>query len=360
MTNREAPSTLAFVLAFAAVYLIWGSTYLAIKLAVDSIPPFLMLSTRFGAAGLILYSYMRLTGTPRPSVREWKSALLVGGLMLAGGTGTLGWSEQFVPSGLAALLVSTAPLWMVLLDWLWKKNERPKALTLFGIAIGFVGVIVLIDPAGVLSTNEIDYFAATLIVVGAFSWSLGSLKSRDADLPSNPFLAASMQMTSGGLVLGIIGIFMGEVGQFDASTITGQSVMAWTYLCLIGSFIPFIAYIWLMRNTTPARVSTYAFVNPIVAVLLGWAIANEPVTINIIVAIVLLVGAVVLITQQGRRPILRRRPTPPTLACDLDGGQGTIDLIKSNNGRVDSSLKATRGQGQRLPEVGTKDLVNDR
>lgn len=318
MTHRNSPPTLAFVVAFASVYIIWGSTYLAIKLAVDTIPPFLMLSSRFGVAGLILYSYLRLTGTPRPSGREWKSALIVGGLMLGGGTGTLGWAEQFVPSGLAALLVTTAPLWMVLLDWLWKKNERPKALTLFGIALGFIGVLVLIDPAGVLSGYEIDYFASALIVAGAFSWSLGSIKSKDADLPANPFLAASMQMASGGLILGIVGISMGEIGRFDFGAITGQSLVAWTYLCLIGSFIPFIAYIWLMRNTTPARVSTYAFVNPIVAVLLGWLIASEPITINILLAIFLLVGAVALITQQGRRPVLRRRPTPPTLACDLD------------------------------------------
>ena len=319
MNQKSSPSTWAFILAFGSVYLIWGSTYLAIKIAVESIPPFLMLSTRFGFAGLILYAYMRLTGTPRPSVTEWRSAFIVGSLMLVGGTGTLAWAEQFVPSGLAALLVTTAPLWMVLLDWLWKRNEAPSGLTILGILVGFVGVLVLVDPAGVLSNTQIDYVAAAMVVFGAFSWSLGSLKSRDGNLPDNPFLAAAMQMSAGGIVLGIVGFILGEGARFDLATITTPSLIGWAYLFLIGSFVPFNAYIWLMRNTTPAKVSTYAFVNPIVAVLLGWAIIDEAITLNIIVAIVLLVGAVILITQRGkRRSALLNRPTPPTLACELD------------------------------------------
>ncbi|NND72557.1 MAG: EamA family transporter [Rhodothermales bacterium] len=325
----------AFVMAFGSVYLIWGSTYLAIKVAVETIPPFLMLATRFGLAGLLLYAYLRLSGHAAPRRREWLSSMTVGGLMLAGGTGSLAWAEQFVSSGLAALLVSTAPVWMVVLDWLAFGGNRPGWITYTGIAVGFAGIFVLVDPIGVLAGTEINYLAAGVIVFGALSWSLGSLQSRQANLPSSPFMAASLQMICGGFILFVGGVLSGEIAQFDTSAISTSSYLGWAYLFFVGSFIPFNAYIWLMRNTTAAKVSTYAFVNPIVAVLLGWLFLNEPITINMIVAIGLLLGGVVLITQRSRRRSRLRPVAPPLICYDLDDDRKLIvkeQVIAASNG----------------------------
>lgn len=233
--------------------------------------------------------------------------------MLCVGTGSVGWAEQYIPSGLAALLVTTVPLWMVLLDWLWKGGRRPGGIIFFGLLLGFAGVVLLVDPVAIVQNLSVDVFAALLILVGALSWSAGSIHGRTADLPKDPFMSTAMQMFAGGVLLAITGLVLGEGRHLDVGSISLRSFLGWGYLVVLGSFIAFSAYIWLLNNTSPARVATYAYVNPVVAVFLGWALADEPFNLRILFAIVLLVSAVVLITRHSqRRPeSLEPRETPP-------------------------------------------------
>ena len=207
---------------------------------------------------------------------------------------------------------------MVIIDWLFYGAARPGWITTFGIVVGLWASSCSWIPVGLLAATQIDYPAAAAILLGALSWALGALRSRSGNLPSNPFMAASIQMIGGGAILVVAGVLSGELARFDVSTISTGSYLSWAYLFAIGSFIPFNAYIWLMRNTTPAKVSTYAFVNPVVAVLLGWLILSEPVTLNVIVAIGLLLGGVVLITQRSRRRKRLRPASPPLVCYDLD------------------------------------------
>jgi drug/metabolite transporter (DMT)-like permease len=302
------PARWAVITAFASIYIIWGSTYLAIRFAIETIPPFIMLGARFGLAGLLMYVWLRLRGAARPSARQWGTATLVGGLMLCVGTGSVAWAEQSIPSGLAALLITTTPMWMVLLDWLWKGGPRPGRTVVFGLLLGLVGVVVLFDPVSLLTSREVDPLAAAAVLLGALAWAAGSIHGRNAGLPEDPFLSTALQMTAGGAVLAVTGLALGEGRHFDIGAVTAQSFLSWTYLLVFGSFIGFSAFIWLMKHVSAARVSTYAYVNPVVAVFLGWSLAGEVFNTRMAVAVVLLVSAVVLINRRHRRAEAPSRP----------------------------------------------------
>ena len=292
------PRRFSILLAFAALYLIWGSTYLGIRFAIDSIPPLLMAGTRFLIAGVILYAGARMSGASRSSRAEWRTALIVGACLLLGGNGGVTLAEQYVPSGLAALLVATVPIYIALLGWLFGMSKRPSAIAWGGLAGGFVGVGVLIGPALRFSTTGDSpkaWIGMTILLCSSLIWSAGSLYSRKARNAPSPFLAAGQQMLCGGALLTLAGMAAGEWRHFAPQQITAQSLWAFAYLVFIGGIIGYVSYAWLLRYCEPAKVATYAYVNPIVAVLLGAIFAGETLTLRTLVAAGLIIGSVALV-----------------------------------------------------------------
>jgi drug/metabolite transporter (DMT)-like permease len=290
--------------AFAAIYLIWGSTYLAIRFAIETIPPYLMGGVRFLLAGGVLYAVLRWRGVKAPSRVQWRAALLVGGLLLWGGNGGVMIAEQVVPSGLAALIVAMVPLWMVLLNWWWGDHARPNTGTALGVGLGLVGIVLIAAPGQSVAEVAVNPIGLLILVGASLSWSIGSLYSRKAALPSNALLSTSMEMLTGGGLMLIAGLLLGQGTQIRFDQISVLSLSALGYLVIFGSLIGFTAYVWLLKVSSPARVSTYAFVNPLVAVFLGWALAGEALSWRVLAAAAVIIVAVMLITlNQAARPI---------------------------------------------------------
>lgn len=285
--------------AFAAVYLIWGSTYLGIRLAVETIPPFSMAGSRALIAGALLYAWARWRGAARPERIHWRAATIIGGFLLLGGNGLVSWAEQHVPSGISALIVGSTPFWMILLEWLWHCGPRPTMGTILGLLIGFIGLGVLVAPGKLGDGHNIDLLGTVALLLAAFLWATGSLYSRRATLPASPWMATAMEMIAGGVLLLLTGGVTGEWMRFDPSRVVAHSVIAWGYLTLFGSLVGFTAYVWLLNATTPARASTYAYVNPVVAVFLGWAFAGEPITDRTLMAAAAIILAVVIIVTRS-------------------------------------------------------------
>ncbi len=295
--GAESPTATAVLLAFAAIYLIWGSTYLAIRFAVETLPPFLMLFARFFTAGVLMYVFLRWRGFPRPSAREWAGAAVVGGLLLLGGTGAVGWAEQWIPSGLAALIVAIVPVWMVVLDWAGPAKRKPTGTVIAGLVMGLVGVAVLVGPIELSGGGRKQFIGSAVVVFGTLSWATGSVYGSRLPHPSSPWMSAALQMTAGGVLLLGFGTAMGEWARVDPGQMSARSLGALAYLVVFGSLIAFVAYVFLLRHVTPARVGSYAYVNPVVAVFLGWALASEPVTPRTIVAAGIILTGVVLIVR---------------------------------------------------------------
>lgn len=297
-----ASSRFAVLTAFAIVYVIWGSTFLAILFAIQTLPPFLMASARFLVAGSLLYAWSRLVnGAAAPSWENWRATAIVGALLLLGGNGLLVWSEQRIPSGVAALLVGTVPCFMVVIDWLRPGGSRPTGLVVAGLLLGVLGLAWLVGPDRLLGGGRADLVGAVVVVLGSFSWALGSVYSRHAATPASPFLSTAMQMLGGGAALLVLSVSLGEPWAFEASAVSLRSVLGLLYLIVLGSIVAFSAYIWLLRVSTPTRVSTYAYVNPVIAVLLGWALAGEALTARMLVAATVIVSGVALITLAPKR-----------------------------------------------------------
>lgn len=305
--TRASEPRAAVLAAFAAVYLIWGSTYLAIRYAIETLPPFLMAGTRFMTAGAALYLFMRLRGVAVPARVHWRSAFLLGGMLLLCGNGAVVWAEHRIASGIAALLVAVEPLWIVLLEWLRPGGRRPSARTAAGVVLGFGGLVILVGPQE-LGGGRVDVLGAFVVVVAALSWAAGSLYSREAPLPASPFLATAMQMLAGGALLIAAGVVTGEPGRVDPSAFSTKSLAALAYLTVFGSLVAFTAYIWLLGVVSPARASTYAYVNPLVAVVLGWALADEALDARVALSAVVIVGAVAMIIAASREAERAARP----------------------------------------------------
>jgi drug/metabolite transporter (DMT)-like permease len=300
------------ITAFAAVYLIWGSTYLAIRFAIETIPPHLMAGVRFLVAGAILYAWARWRGASAPTLRNWRASAVVGGFLLLGGNGAVVWAETRVPSGLTALLVAMVPIWMLVLEMLPSLGgKKPRAAVVAGLVLGLAGLVLLVAPGKL--AGRVDPVGAGVLVLGCLSWAYGSLQSRVADLPRSGFLAAAMEMLCGGALLLLFGLATGQGAHLSLAAISTRSFVALAYLVFFGSLIGFTAYIWLLGATTSARVSTYAYVNPIVAVLLGWGFANEPMTLRTILAAAVIVSAVIVIIRYGALA----RPAPVRAAAVL-------------------------------------------
>ena len=299
MVRRRRTRDAQTLLAFAAVYVVWGSTYLAIRFAVDSLPPFLMAGARFLVAGALLYAWARVRGAARPTAAHWRAAAVVGALLFVGGNGGVTWAEQWVPSGVAALLIATEPLWIVVLGWL-RGGRRPSARLAAGLLVGFGGVWLLLGGLG--DTQALNGTATLLgagVVVGAgFTWALGSLYAVTAPAPDSPFLSSALQMLLGGSLLVLTGTVSGEWQRLDVSRVTPASIGAFLYLIIFGSIIAFTAYTWLLRAVSPAHAATYAYVNPVVAVLLGWAVAGEPLGARTLLATAVIVASVTLIVSR--------------------------------------------------------------
>ncbi|MBX7151228.1 EamA family transporter [bacterium] len=292
--------SLKIVLAFAAIYLIWGSTYLAIKFAIATVPPFLMAGIRFLIAGAIMYAFARFRTPERPTLIHWRSATVIGGLLLMGGNGGVTWAEQFVPSGLTALLIATVPLWITVLNWLHHDRIRPGVREIGSVLLGLIGLAILVGPEELIGKGRIDLLGAGVLVTASILWSFGSLYSRQAPLPSNPLLSIGMEMLAGGAILSVVGLASGELARVDLSAVSSQSIWSLVYLILVGALIGFTAYVWLLKQTSPNLVATYAYVNPVVAVFLGWLLAGEELTFRTILAAVVIVAAVIIVTLKPK------------------------------------------------------------
>jgi drug/metabolite transporter (DMT)-like permease len=304
--SNAHPSQARILLAFAAVYLIWGSTYLAIRYAVETIPPFLMAGSRFVMAGAVLYLWTRAGGAAPPSRRDWAGAALLGALLLLSGNGGLCWAEQRVPSGLAALLLATIPIWMVLLDSLREGGAKLHAQVIGGMAMGVGGLALLVGPAHLWGSARVDLAGAGVLMFSSFCWSLGSILSHKLKLPSSPFLAAAMEMLAGGALLLFLGVLSGERRQLHFNGVALRSLLGLVYLIVAGSLLGFTAYIWLLRTVATARVSTYAFVNPAVAVFLGWAVGNEVLTgRELLASATIIAGVALIVTHRPLEPEIR-------------------------------------------------------
>jgi drug/metabolite transporter (DMT)-like permease len=297
MNNQFRASGTAIWAGLIAVYIVWGSTYLAIRFVVETMPPFLAAGVRFLIAGAVLYGLTRLRGDKAPVKLEWRSAAIVGFFLLVGANGGVMWAEQRVASGIAALMVASAPLWMALIDTVRPGGKRPNGWIVAGILIGFAGILVLVGPGQLIGVeSDVDLLGVGVLLLAAFLWAVGSLYNRGAKLPDSPLLATGMEMLAGGLGLLLLGTVAGEWARLDLSAISTRSWLGFAYLVVFGSWVGFASYIWLLRVAPTTLVSTYAYVNPLVAILLGSLLAGEELTTQILLATVFILGSVIIIT----------------------------------------------------------------
>ena len=288
--------------AFGVVYVIWGSTYLAMRVGIESFPPLLLAGSRHLAVGLVLYPLVRWKTGERPTWEQWRTAIVTGSLLLFIGNGGVCVAEETVPSGVAALLVATVSLWMVLVDWVRPGGVRPAPRIIGGIVLGFAGLALLVGPAHLGNSGRIDLKGAVILVVGSLAWACGSLYSKHGALPKSPLLGVTMQGLAGGIALWIAGFLTGEVRALHVAAISFRSWVALGYLIVFGSVIGFTAYLYILKNSTAARVGTYALVNPVVALFLGWLVAGESITLRTILAAAVILTAVILVITAPHRP----------------------------------------------------------
>lgn len=274
MTNESRPPAWLIGLAFAALYLIWGSTYLAIKVSIESMPPLLMAAARFGLAGAILYGLARVRGVPRPTCKQWKNALIVGGLLIAGGNGGVSYAEMHIDSSMAALIIASNPLFMTLLGWWGGVQSKPSWMAWLSVAGGIAGVATLLASSSGMEGSG-SLFGYALVVVCVLLWTLGSIYSKRSPQTINPWLQSGMQMICGAAVCLLVGAMIGEFDGLDLAGFTSRSWLAFFYLVFIGSLVGFTSYVFLLRHCVPSTVSSHAYVNPVVAVFLGWLILGE-------------------------------------------------------------------------------------
>jgi drug/metabolite transporter (DMT)-like permease len=292
------------IAAFAAVYIFWGSTYLAIFFAVKTIPPFIMAATRFLTAGAILYAIAwKRSDYEKPNFSHWRTSFIVGALLLLGGNGGVVLAEKYISSSLAALLVAIEPFWIVLLSWLWLRNSKPNLKVIAGLALGFFGVWLLIsghNGDADSQSSSMQFWSSVSLLIATFCWAAGSLFGIKSPAPKSSLLTAGMQMIGGGVLLLIASLIKGEWMDFRVSDVAASSWLGLGYLIVFGSLIGYTAYSWLLKNAKPERVATYAYVNPLIAVLVGWLIGGDNLTSQMLVAAGVIVGSVVLITFQGK------------------------------------------------------------
>jgi drug/metabolite transporter (DMT)-like permease len=291
-------TTLSIWTALSAVYIIWGSTYLGIRFTVETMPPFLSAAARFLISGAFLYLWRRAAGDPAPTQLEWRNASIIGVLLLVGGNGGVVWAAQYIPSSLAALLVATVPLWLVLFDTVRRGGERPGSNALVGLLIGFCGAAILIGWTAGDATPQ-SFYGALAVVLASFLWAIGSIYGKTSKLPASPLVTTGIEMLVGGFVQIFVALLFGEFGRIDIAAVSPRSALAWTYLTVIGP-IAFVAYAWLLRVAPIPLVATYSYVNPLVAIILGYFLGKELITPRILVAAGLIIGSVALVSRRER------------------------------------------------------------
>ena len=315
-SSSRAVSPTSVWVGMGIIYIVWGSTYLGMHFAIQTMPPFLMAAARFLISGAILYAWRRLSGDPAPTRLQWRSAGIIGILLLVGGNGGVVWAEQTVPSGVAALLVGSTPLWMVLIDEVLRRvaphhrpnHARPGWISSIGILIGFAGIALLISPTEFTGLGDhVDFVGGLVVLLAALLWSAGSLYSRTAVLPESALMGPAMEMLVGGTGLIALGTISGEWSRVNLGAISTESWLGLGYLILFGSLVGYATYTWLLRSVPTTLVSTYAYVNPMVAILVGNLLAQEPLTPRVLLAALVILGSVVLITVTQRK---KRQVTP--------------------------------------------------
>jgi len=282
--------------ALLALYIVWGSTYLAIRFAVETMPPFLQASLRFLASGTILFVWRRSAGDPMPTFSNWKATAIVGTFLLVGGNGLVSLAEKNIPSGIAALVIATSPFWLVLFEAFRSGGAKPTWQSILGLIVGFGGVFLLIGPADFMGTeHRFDTFGMIVLLIAPVLWSLGSIYAKGADMPKSSLMSTGMQMLAGSVALFIVSVATGELSGFSFGDVTTRSWLGLLYLITFGSLVGFVSYGWLLHNAPVSLLSTYAYVNPVVAVFLGWLLAGEEINARIIVASTIIIGSVILI-----------------------------------------------------------------
>ena len=303
------------LIAFGLVYAVWGSTYLAIRVGIESFPPLLLAGSRHLLAGLILYPLLRWKTGVRPTAQHWRMSFITGFLLLGIGNGGVCLAEQTVPSGVTALLVATVSLWMVLVDWLRPGGTRPVPRVAAGLILGFAGLALLVGPKNLGGSGRVDPFGVGILLVGSLAWASGSVYSKHAGgLSGSPLMGVAMQSLSGGIALWIAGIASGEIRSLHLATISVRSWLALGYLIVFGSMVGFTAYIFILKKSTATRVATYAFVNPVVALFLGWLLVGETITLRTIIAAAVILTAVLLVITAPHRVLARTEVRMPETA----------------------------------------------
>jgi drug/metabolite transporter (DMT)-like permease len=313
LSHSPSRATTLILVAFAAVYVVWGSTYLAIRIGIESFPPLILAGLRHVTTGLLLYPILRRKTGIKPTPANWRTAVFAGALLLFVGNGGVSLAELTVPSGITALLVATVSLWLVIVDWLRPGGVKPVPRVAIGLLLGFAGLALLVGPAHLGGSERVDPRGAAVLVVASFAWACGSLYSKHGGMPSSPMLGVAMQSFAGGAILLITALFAGEFRGLHLGAISPRSWLALAYLVVFGSGIGFSAYIYILQKSTAARVATYAFVNPVVALFLGWLIAGETISLRTVAAAAVILTAVILVITAPHRtptPVRAVVPTP--------------------------------------------------
>lgn len=296
LNPHPTPSRGALVLAFAAIYVIWGSTYLGIRVAVETLPPFLMAGMRFAIAGVLLFTFLKLRGAAWPTAVQWREQAIIGAFLLLGGNAVVSWAELRTPSGITALILGASPLIVVIFEWLRPGGNRPRAGLLCGVAVGIAGLALLVGPGGLPADSRPPAADLVALFLASISWWVGSFYSKHLKSRTPLMLASSMQMLTGSGCMLLTGLALGESREFHPASVSTYSWAAFAYLVVVGSIVAFPVYIWLLEHSTPAKVSTYAYVNPVVAIILGWLVLGEPMNLRILLAAAIIIGAVAIIT----------------------------------------------------------------
>ena len=310
--NAPSADSTVLYLAYAAVYLIWGSTFFAIRIGIESMPPLLLPALRHFSVGVVFYPIFRYLSKEKPTLFQWRTAIVTGCLLLFMGNGTVSWAEKIVPSGIAALLVATVSLWMVLIDWLRPGGSRPVTRVLAGLLLGFAGLALLVGPKNLGGSDRISPFGTLILVIASFAWAAGSIYSKHHAQPNSALLGVAMQCIAGGIALFIAATLSGELHGFHWAQVTHRSWIALLYLAVFGSGVGFSAYVYLLKHSAATRVATYAFVNPVVALFLGWSLGGEPLTLRTMLASATILAAVLLVLTAPHKDATHADESIPT------------------------------------------------
>jgi len=301
METAARPPSWKILLAFAIIYFVWGSTFLAIRVGVHEVPPFLLAGLRFAISGIVLFTWMRLRGTPSPGVREWLAASFMGTLIFLIDYGCVFWAEQRVPSGITAVVLATIPVFITLLEIILLRTQRLTFRLAAALAVGICGVAVLVNRSFALRETPINRAGASALVVAAFTWSLATILSRKLPLPASKPMSAAAQMLSGGMQLFLLSALSGETKGFRVQTVSWNAWLALVYLIVAGSIVAFTAYIWLLHYESPTKVGTYAYVNPVVAVVVGHFLGKEAIGPRTLLGTLFVLVSVITITTTPAR-----------------------------------------------------------